>query len=87
MAAKKRLVEMSEEESDDEWSASLKEHLQMWENKKEFYSLLMEMNLLPGDVASDGNCGLWTLRALEAGCFVQTTLTTKPKVQALREDC
>ena len=85
-SAKKRLAEIAEEESDDEWSASLKDHLEMWENKKAFCNLLMDMDFLPGEVASDGNCGLWTVRSLEAGCFVQTSLTTKATVQSLRED-
>ena len=85
-AATKRLAEMAEEDSDDKWSASLRDHLQMWENKRDFYNLLISMDFLPGDVVSDGNCGIWSLRGLECGCFVQTALTTPARVQAMRED-
>lgn len=85
-SCKMRLREMEDDEADMPFRESAQEHLDLWKNKQEFYSSLLALDLLPADVPGDGNCALWTICALESGCFVRTKMTTSPKVNALRQD-
>ena len=81
-----RMKKMQEEESDTEFAESVKIHLESWVNKKAFFEVLISMGLLPADVPADGNCALWSLCALEAGCFTQTKLCTAERIRGVRQD-
>ena len=49
---------MQEDEADVQFQQSAQDHLDLWKNKQEFYSSLLELDLLPADVPGDGNCAL-----------------------------
>ena len=69
------------------WVRRIREdHLESWVNKKAFFEVLISMGLLPADVPADGNCALWSLCALEAGCFIQTKLCTAERIRGVRQD-
>ena len=78
---------MEEDEADEPFRESAQQHLDLWKNKQEFYSSLLALDLLPADVPGDGNCALWTVCALESGCFLQTKMSTSIRVMGLRQDC
>lgn len=84
-AAEKRL-QAAMEESDEEMKDSSMKGLCVWENKHHFYNILLAMDLLPADVPGDGNCGLWTLIALESGNSIQTNLVTPDRMMQMRQD-
>ena len=84
-SCEKRVKQMQEDESDTEFAESVKIHLDSW-IKKCFFDTLISMGLLPADVPGDGNCALWSICALEAGCFIQTRLTTAERIRGVRQD-
>ena len=63
---------------------SLHQHVARLEKRKVFYDEAIKLELLPAEVPGDGNCALWTMLAVQAGCFVQSTLSTEERVQELR---
>ena len=63
---------------------SLAQHVERLERKKVFYQESFQLGLMPAEVPGDGNCALWNMLAVQAGCFVQSTLSTKERVQELR---
>ena len=85
-SCEKRLREMADDESDGEFVESLRQQLELWKRKKRFTESVIQLGYLPCDVPGDGNCGLWTLAALQSGCFIRTATSTKEKTFALRQD-
>ena len=85
-SCERRLKEMTQDESDDEFLESLKDQLELWKRKQGFIDSVIGLGFLPCEVPGDGNCALWTLCALYAGCFIRTTTSTKEKTMALRKD-
>lgn len=57
----------AEDESEDEFSASAREYLEQLKRQQVFTQLMHQMSFHPAPVPADGNCGLWTLLALEGG--------------------
>lgn len=85
-SCKKRILQMQEEESDDEFVASVLVQQSLWENKLCFYKTLLSMSLLPCDVPADGSCALWSLDALKSGPFSKTCLSTPDTIAGLRQE-
>ena len=85
-SCERRLKEMTQDEADDEFLESLKDQLELWKRKQGFIDSVIGLGFLPCEVPGDGNCALWTLCALHAGCFIRTTTSTKEKTMALRKD-
>ena len=85
-SCRRRLKQMDQDESDEEYVESLRHQLEIWERKQEFINSVVGLGFLPCDVPGDGNCALWTLSALQAGCFIRTATSTLEKTMQLRQD-
>ena len=57
----------AEDESEDEFSASAKEHLMLLQRQKLFFDVMQKIDFLPSVVPGDGNCALWSILALMGG--------------------
>ena len=44
------------------------------------------MDLLPAEVPGDGDCGVWTVCALQSGQVIKTMLTTPERLLLMRKD-
>ena len=75
-----------EDESDDEFAASAREHLALLLRQQEFGRLTESMDLLATAVPGDGNCGLWIVISLEGGPIAKCQGVTVKTVHKMRED-
>ena len=85
-SCKKRLDTLPDEDSDQEFKASLEVQLRIWEDKRKFFHHLLTMDLLPAEVPGDGDCGVWTVCALQSGQVIKTMLTTPERLLLMRKD-
>ena len=74
------------DESEDEFSASAKEHLLLLQRQKDFFDLMQKIDLLPAVVPGDGNCALWSILASMGGPIQKAQMSTAADIKALRED-
>lgn len=75
-----------DEESDEELHPSLDLSIRTLRCKKQFFEGILAMDLMPAEVPGDGSCALWSILALEGGCFAQAMMSNKEHVQKLRKD-
>ena len=59
--------EDSDEEADDQAFASALEYLSLLESQQAWFQQLAESDLVAEEVPADGDCGLWSVLALQAG--------------------
>lgn len=78
-SCERRLKEMTQDESDDEFLESLKDQLELWKRKQGFIDSVIGLGFLPCEVPGDGNCALWTL------CALLGALSEQPHQQRRRE--
>ena len=80
------LVENCDSDDDAAMLASLVDHHRQLVRKLEFFKMMVSLGMLPCEVPGDGNCGLWSFLAVQAGGFIQTALCTESGVKALRAE-
>ena len=75
-----------EDDSDDEFAESARDHLELLLRQQEFSNLTEGIDLFASAVSGDGNCGLWTIAALEGGPVAKCQGVKLEHVMKLRED-
>ena len=75
-----------EDESDDEFAASAREHLELLLRQQDFNQITESIDLFASAVPGDGNCGLWTILSLEGGPVAKCQGVDLKHVQQMRED-
>ena len=82
--AMKRLEDEGDSD-DDAWAATLKEHLELLEQKRVFLETLHKMGMHPEEVPADGNCALWSLLVLQGGPEMRDFTKNESHVEAMRK--
>jgi hypothetical protein len=75
-----------EDESDDEFAASAREHLELLLRQQDFNQITQGIDLFASAVPGAGNCGLWTMLSLEGGPIAKCQGVDQKAVQQMRED-
>eukprot|EP00438_Fugacium_kawagutii_P032310 Skav208268 [mRNA] locus=scaffold188:298459:299357:- [translate_table: standard] len=75
-----------DDDSDNEFKESAKNHLCFWEGKAGFLQKLVQMGLLVGEVPCEGNCAVWTIDALSHGSFIRNRKTSMESAHRIRQD-
>lgn len=79
-------INANAEDSDEDLKKSAMDHLATLHLKKQFMEDVISAGFLPAIVPGDGDCALWSLQCVAAGCFLSMLMATKDKVMGMRQD-